>query len=72
MTHLDHDHRERVNVSFLAIISLYPHLWRDPQIRRAPRGIQDFGDLGEAKVRDQYVTGIFHKDVGLVRGVNVI
>ena len=72
-THLDHDHRERENVGFLAIISsLHPHLRRDPPHgeailnRSAPYGVQVFGDLGEAKVRNQYVTGIFHEDVDLV------
>ena len=72
VTYLDHDHRKRENVGFLTIIPLVPHLWRNPPhgepvlTRGAPHGIQVFGDLGETKVRDQYVTGFFHKDIGLV------
>ena len=73
VTHLNHNHRERENVRFIAIFPLVPNLRRDPPHREAilnrstPHRMRVFGDLRETKVRDAYVTRVFHKDVGLVR-----
>ena len=79
MTYLNHHHGERENVGFLAVFQLVPNLRRSPPhgeanlIRDGPRGIRVLSDPSEAKIRDAYVIGIFHKDVGLTKhqyGVN--
>ena len=79
VTYLDHHHGERENVHFLGVTPLSQNLWRSPPhgeanlIRDSPRGIRVLSDPSEAKIRDAYVIGIFHKDVGLTKhqyGVN--
>ena len=71
VAYLDHDHRERENIRFLAIFPLVKNLWRGPSqgeamlVRSAPYGIQVMSDLGEAEIRDAYMTGVFYKDVRL-------
>ena len=71
-TYLDHHHREGENICFFAILLLNQHLWRGPshavatQTRSILYGIRVFGYLREAKIRDPYMAGGFHKDVGLI------
>ena len=72
MAYLDHDHRERENVGRFGTFSSIADLWGRPSraeaalIRSAPYRIQVSSDLGETEIRDAYLTGVFHKDVGLV------
>jgi len=72
MTYLDHDHRERENVRFLAIFPPLQDLWRSPSwgvavtTRSARFRIQISSDRSEAKIRDACTTRVIHKDVGLV------
>ena len=74
MTYLDHDHRKGENVRFLAVFPITPNLGRGPlQLhteavlkRRVLHGIQVFGDLCKAEIRDPNVTGVLHQDVELV------
>jgi hypothetical protein len=56
-TYLDHDHRERENVRFLAICPLLDKdLWSSPS-----RGV-----TSKAKIRDACTAGVIHKNVWLV------
>jgi len=72
VTCLDHDHRERENVRFLAIRPLLQDLRRSPprgvavMTRRARYGIHILSDCSEAEIRDACMTGVVHKDVRLV------
>jgi hypothetical protein len=72
VTHFDHDHREREYVRLLAVFPLVPNFRCDPPrgpailTRGTPSGVRVFGDLSEAKVRNAYMTRVFHEDVGLV------
>ena len=71
MTYLDHNHRKRENIRFLATYPLVQDLWCSPSrgvttlTRGAPRGIQILGYCGEAKIRNTCITRVVHKDVWL-------
>jgi len=71
MTCLDHDHRERENVSFLAIRPLREDLWSSPSrgvavmARGARYRIHILSDRSEAEIRDARMTRIIHKDIWL-------
>ena len=74
VSYLDHDHRERENVRFLAVSSLLlQYLWRGPSrgmtliIRGASDGIQVLGDRSKAKTRDPCMVGVIHEDIRLLR-----
>jgi len=72
VTYLDHDHRERKNVRFLARRPRAQHLWRSPSRgvallkRGALDGFQVLSYRSEAKIRDACVTRVVHKDIRLV------
>ena len=72
MAYLDHDHRERENIRFLAVCGLpVPDLRRSPAwavtkvIRVAPYEIFVFDDRSVTKIPDARVTGVVYKDVRL-------
>ena len=72
VTYLDHDHRERENVGFLAAWPLVQDLWRSPSrgvtilTRCTPYGIQVQSHLGEAEIRDACMTRVIHEDICLI------
>jgi len=69
MTYLNHDHRERENVRFLAICPFIQEFWRSPSHGvavlswGASDGIQVLSDFGKAEVRDAGFAGAVHEDV---------
>ena len=71
-TCLNHDHRKREGVRFLAICFPAQDLWRSPShgvtvvTRGTPHGIQVLSDRSKAKIRDPRMTEVVHKDVWLV------
>jgi hypothetical protein len=71
VTHLDHDHRERENVRFLAIYPIVQDLWGSPSrgmvmvTRDAQLGIYACGDRSETKIRDPCMAVGIHKDIWL-------
>jgi len=73
MTCLDHDHRERENVRFLAGFTPVQDLWRSPSrgvsmlTRGGPHGIHVLSDRSQTKICNSRSTGVVHKDVWLAR-----
>jgi len=71
--YLYHDHRERVNVRFLAECPLFQDLWCCPQrgvatpTRGTPCGIWVLSNCSVAKIRNPCTIGVVHEDVCLVR-----
>jgi hypothetical protein len=71
VTCLDHDHRERENIRFLAMCPPVQNLWCSPSrgvtmlMRDTLYGVQVSSDRSEAKVRETCMTGVVHKDVWL-------
>ena len=68
--YLDHDHRERKNIRFLAICSrVIRDLWCRPLcsliIEETSLGIRVLGHRGETKIRDPCPARVVHKDVRL-------
>ena len=72
MTYLDHNHRKRENIRFLATYPLVQDLWCSPSrgvtvmMRGALCGIQVLSYHSEAEIRDARMTGVIHKDIWLV------
>ena len=71
-SYLDHDHRERENVCFLAVCSLLGQdLWGSPSRGMAlvsgsvPHRIQALSDCRETEIRDPRMAGVIHEDVWL-------
>ena len=73
MTHLNHDHCKRENICFLAVLLLLPNLRGSPLITeavlegRSLYGIRVLSDLSEPKIRDENMTSVLYKDIGLVK-----
>ena len=71
VTYLNHDHCKRKNIRLLAKCSLRQDLRRSPPrgvtslVRGTLDGIQVLSDCSEAKIRDERITGVVHKDVWL-------
>ena len=71
MMYLNHDHRERENVRFLAMLSFNQYFWCSPSWGETtltldtPYGIRVLSHHSEAKVRDTRITRVVHEDVWL-------
>jgi hypothetical protein len=69
VTYLNHDHRKREDICFLAMRPLTQDLWRGPSCRVTALtrgtlyGIQGFSDRREAKIRNACMAGVVHKYV---------
>ena len=71
-TYLDHDHRERENVCFLAVCSLLGQdFWRSPSrgialiFRGGPHRIQVLSHRRETEICDPCMAGVIHQDIWL-------
>ena len=70
--YLNHDHRERENVRFLAICPTLQDLWCSPprSVATLTRGtldrIQVLSDCSEAEIRNACIAGVVHQDVWLI------
>ena len=74
-TYLDHDHRERENIRFLAGIPSFYDFWCGPSrsvtplVRRVSYGMRVLSDNSDAKIRQPCMRGTFnnvHKNIHLV------
>jgi len=70
--YLDHDHRERENVCFLAVCSLLGQdFWGSPScgvtltFRGDSHGIQLLSDRRETKIGDSCVASVIYEDIWL-------
>ena len=79
VSYLDHDHRERENIRFLAVGSLLlQYLWCGPSrsmtliIRGASDGIQVLSDRSKAEIRDPRMVGVIHENIRLLRVKTIV